>query len=275
LTELDLKNNITTIKMKVESECNFFYRLDSLFGTRQNIRPTSVLQPSTYFDQQNISKNPFRQEDLESADELDDEIISSDSEDILDINVSYPSVTPITTSSETIGTVSSTSTTEAYTTQSKPSLFKSAINTSLKLSQTEIKENIKEISKQEFSLDEKSSLAKKAAIKNKTVYGVLSEAKCKELEFKEMKYKEEKELQRLKNQEKKDFLALKYEEEKKNQTEELAIKRQKVEMEKEELDMKKKAAETEARRSLINTLILSGKTPEEIDEHMKVVQKYL
>ena len=48
ITDADIKKNITSIKEKVEIECEFYHRLDNLFGHRQNIRPTSVLQPSTY-----------------------------------------------------------------------------------------------------------------------------------------------------------------------------------------------------------------------------------
>ena len=54
LTEADLNRKITTIKEKVEEECNFYYRLDSQFGHRQNIRPTSVLQPSTHEENQEV-----------------------------------------------------------------------------------------------------------------------------------------------------------------------------------------------------------------------------
>ena len=56
LTEADLNRKITTIKEKVEGECDFYYRLDSLFGQRQNIRPTSVLQPSTHEENHEVLK---------------------------------------------------------------------------------------------------------------------------------------------------------------------------------------------------------------------------
>jgi hypothetical protein len=44
LTELDLKNGVT-IDKKLEKDCPYFYRLDALFGSRQNIKPSYTMEP--------------------------------------------------------------------------------------------------------------------------------------------------------------------------------------------------------------------------------------
>jgi hypothetical protein len=60
-----IKKNITSIKEKVEIECKLYLRLNNLFGHRQSIRPTSVLQPSTYEETNN--------EVLEFVNEVDEQ----------------------------------------------------------------------------------------------------------------------------------------------------------------------------------------------------------
>jgi len=45
LGEADFKKGITTIEAKLEDECPLFERMDKLFGERQNINPSSVLEP--------------------------------------------------------------------------------------------------------------------------------------------------------------------------------------------------------------------------------------
>jgi len=45
LGEADFKKGITTIEAKLEDECPLFERMDKLFGGRQNINPSSVLEP--------------------------------------------------------------------------------------------------------------------------------------------------------------------------------------------------------------------------------------
>jgi hypothetical protein len=48
VTEADTENGIFTIDEKLESMCQFFSKLDSLYGSRQNVSPTSVITPE-YF----------------------------------------------------------------------------------------------------------------------------------------------------------------------------------------------------------------------------------
>jgi hypothetical protein len=60
-----IKKNITSIKEKIEIECKLYHRLNNLFGHRQNIRPTSVLQPSAYEETNN--------EVLEFVNEVDEQ----------------------------------------------------------------------------------------------------------------------------------------------------------------------------------------------------------
>jgi len=60
-TVTDADNN----KEKVEIECKLYHRLNNLFGHRQNIQPTSVLQPSAYEETNN--------EVLEFVNEVDEQ----------------------------------------------------------------------------------------------------------------------------------------------------------------------------------------------------------
>lgn len=72
LTTADLEKGVTTIKQKIELDCEFYHRLDALFGNRQNVKPASVLQPVSYIP------NPVLQSIVEENITLP---VYSDSED--------------------------------------------------------------------------------------------------------------------------------------------------------------------------------------------------
>ena len=67
LGEADFKKGITSIQAKLEDERPLFERMDKLFGGRQNINPSSVLQPPMLGDS-NVGDSD--DEELVAAEEL-------------------------------------------------------------------------------------------------------------------------------------------------------------------------------------------------------------
>jgi hypothetical protein len=131
---------------------------------------------------------------------------------------------------------------------------KKASNTVLKGSNTEITDRIKDFSRQEVPFQEsKAALVNKAEAKNKSFYSLMNDVKTRELEFNMSKYDNEKDILR----------------------EEMDIKRRRVEIEEEELTVKKSASSVSARKDIIQTLITQGKTAQEIGEYMNAIMNYL
>mmetsp|Transcript_23944 Transcript_23944/g.21778 ORF Transcript_23944/g.21778 Transcript_23944/m.21778 type:complete len:264 (-) Transcript_23944:22-813(-) len=53
LSDIDIKKGILTIEDKLEKACEYFRRMDNLFGDRQNIKPAVTLEPNVFVN--NIS----------------------------------------------------------------------------------------------------------------------------------------------------------------------------------------------------------------------------
>ena len=235
LTETDFKKNITTIKDKVEIECEFYYRLDALFGHRQNIKPTSVLQPSTYAESQAEILEFMNEDDaaMSETDFFESNHDNQDYEQTIEEQVDSDSEAEIIVqSSQVNSSLSSTSKSSAKV----PEIDKRASNTVLK-------HKIKEISKDEASVSKmKVALENKSASKDKSFFSMMNEVKSRDLEFQIRKYEEEKEFKR----------------------EEMEYKRRKMDN-----------TSSSSRKDIIETLIKEGKTPDEIKSYMEVIASFL
>jgi hypothetical protein len=93
LGEADFKTGITTIEAKLEDECPLFERMDKLFGGRQNINPSSVLEPPMPRDP---DEDDSDDEELAAAEELIrlNNTSSTTDDDVLPPAVIVESATP-------------------------------------------------------------------------------------------------------------------------------------------------------------------------------------
>lgn len=254
LNDNDFKRGICTIEEKLEDECNFYHRWDALYGSRQNVNPISVIQPLT------LSQRILGESIVDSELPRDD-TPAIEQPEIEEIEMFMTRNSPVVTSLSSPPSVLQselTSTTSSTSNKQKVSVMDLKKREPIQLS-NQIKE---------FCRIEIESTASNERKNSKSLTTAYSDAKEREFTL----------------------LARKFDHERDAYSEELSLKKRRIDMESDELQMKKETLSIELelkkvtqsnevemkklevandlKKTLITALVQQNKSADEIKEYL-------